>query len=114
MSTKQAITIASRALAVYCLVWFLADFTYVPSDLLSFWHYRDAYGAITGTTYLRNYHLLTLASRLLRMVLLFFAVQLLYRSGPAMQRYFLASAEEEPDGEQLPPPNSDRPPDNVK
>lgn len=110
MSTKQSITIASRALVVYCLVWFLADFTYLPPDLLSFCHYRDAYGAITGTTYLRNYHLLTLASRLLRMVLLFFAVQWLYRSGPGVQRYFLASTEEELDGKQLPPPHSVRPP----
>ncbi|MBI3474262.1 MAG: hypothetical protein HY010_00890 [Acidobacteria bacterium] len=99
MSTKQAVTMASRALAVYCLLWFLADFTYMPTDLLSFWHYRDAYGAITGTTYLRNYHVLYLAARLLRMVLLFFAMQWLYRSGPAVQRYFLASTEEAPEGE---------------
>ena len=45
MSTKQAVTIVSRALAVYLLFWFLSDLTYLPSDLFSLWHHQNMLGA---------------------------------------------------------------------
>jgi len=48
-----------------------------------------------ATTYWRDSERLSLAFHLLRMVLLFFAVQWFYRSGPKVQEYFLASPEGE-------------------
>ncbi len=95
MSTKQAITIVSRALAVYLLFWFLSDLTYLPSDLFSLWHHQNMVGTSDWTTYLRDSNRISLSFRLLRMVVLFFAVQWFYRSGPAVQEYFLASSDEE-------------------
>ena len=95
MSTKQAVTIASRALAVYMLFWFLSDLTYLPSHLFSLWHHESGLGSALATTYWRDSERLSLAFLMLRMVLLFFAVQWFYRSGPAVHEYFLASSDEE-------------------
>src|SRR5205085_4874463 len=75
MTTKQAVTIVSRGLAVYLLFWFLADLTYLPSDLFSFWHHQQMAGSSEWTTYLRDSNRISASLRLLRMVVLFFAVQ---------------------------------------
>jgi hypothetical protein len=89
VSKKEAVTIACRALAVYLLFWFLEDLTLLPSSLFSLWHHGSMSGANDWTTYLRNWDLISLSFRLLRMVALFFAVQWFYRAGPALQDYFL-------------------------
>ena len=94
MSAKQAVTIVSRALAIYFLVWFLTDLTYLPSNLYSLFHHSGTV-SVLGTSYWLNSDLISLSFRLLRMVVLFFAVQWFYRAGPSIQGYFLASTEEE-------------------
>jgi hypothetical protein len=97
MSTKEAVTIASRTLAVYCLFWLLSDLSYMPSRLFSFLHHENilsAPGATAYTAYLRNYDLVTLSFSVLRLAGLFFAVQWFYRSGPTIQEYFLGSSKE--------------------
>jgi hypothetical protein len=96
MSAKQAVTIVSRAFAVYFLVWFLTDLTYIPSNLYSLFHHSGSISAL-GSTYWRDSDLLTISFRLFRMIVLFFAVQWFYRAGPSIQRYFLSPSEEEPD-----------------
>lgn len=97
MSAKQTVTIVSRALAIYFLVWFLTDVTYLPSSLYSL-SPRWSCSTIT-TPYWRNLDLLSLSFRLLRMVLVFFAVQWFYRAGPSIQKYFLSPSDEEPGGD---------------
>jgi hypothetical protein len=92
VSTKEAVTIASRTLAVYFLFWFLSDLTYLPSRLYSLWHHESALG---GSAYWRYSDLISLSFSLVRLVALFFAVQWFYRSGPAIREYFLASSDEE-------------------
>jgi len=94
MSAKQAVTIVSRALAIYFLGWLLADLTYLPSYLHSLFHHSGAQ-SVLGTSYWRNADLLSLCLLLLRMTALFFAVQWFYRAGPSIQTYFLASPEDE-------------------
>jgi hypothetical protein len=96
MSAKQVVMIASRALAVYCLVWFLFDFTYLPTNFYSLFHHLE-YASIMVPSYWRNYYLLELSCRLLRMIGLFFAVQWFYRAGPAIEKYFLSPSDEELD-----------------
>lgn len=98
MSAKQTVTIVSRALAIYFLVWFLTDVTYLPSSLYSLFHHAGAVSTVT-TPYWRNLDLLSLSFRLLRMVLVFFAVQWFYRAGPSIQKYFLSPSDEEPGGD---------------
>jgi len=95
MSTKDAVTIASRTLAIYMLFWFISDLTYLPSHLFSVWHHENTLRSAMATTYWRDSNRLSLALHPLRMVLLFFAVQWFYRSGPKVQEYFLASSEGE-------------------
>ena len=95
MSTKEAITILSRGLAIYFLAWLLSDLTYLPSHLFSLYHHENGLGVTGGTTYWRDSERLSLSFLLLRMTVLFFAVQWFYRSGPAIQSYFLAPSKEE-------------------
>ena len=94
MSAREAVSIASRALAVYFLFWLLSDLTYLPSRLFSLWHHRNMPGSTEWTTYLRDSDVISVSFHLLRMVGLFFAVQWFYRSGPAIQEYFLTSSDE--------------------
>jgi len=75
MSTRETVIIASRALAVYLLFWFVSDLTYLPSNMFSLWHHRNMLGATEWTTYLRNSDVISISFRLLRMAGLFFAVQ---------------------------------------
>jgi hypothetical protein len=100
MSAKQAVTIVSRALAIYCLVFFLSDLTNLPSNLYSLFHYAETKSAMTAS-YWYSLDLLLLSFRILRMIVLFFAVQwfyhAFYHAGPSIQRYFLSSSEEELD-----------------
>jgi hypothetical protein len=93
MSTKEVVTIFSRALAVYFLAWLLADLTYLPPYLFSLLHHQRVASPIVADTYLRDYDVIWLLSHLFRIVVLFFAVQWFYRSGPAIHKYFLAPAE---------------------
>jgi hypothetical protein len=98
VSTKEVVTIVSRALAVYFLAWLLSDLTYLPSHLFSFLHHANTLAAPGGTTYWRDSDLISLSFLLLRIVVLFFAVQWFYRSGPAIQGYFLGSSKESQSG----------------
>jgi len=94
MSANQAVTIVSRALAIYFLTWFLTDLTYLPSNLHSLFHHSWLSGA-QATSYWRDSDLITLSFRLLRMIALFFAVQWFYRAGPTIQSYFLSRSEDD-------------------
>ena len=95
MSTKDAVTIVSRALAIYFLAWLLYDLTYLPSQLFSFLHHQLMVNAARENAYWRNYYLMSLVFLTLRIVALFFAVQWFYRSGPRIHAYFLAPSEED-------------------
>ena len=94
MSTKEAVTIVSRLLSVYFLAWLLSDLTYLPSHLFSLFHHESGLLALGGTTYWRDSERISLSFLILRMVVLFFVVQWFYRSGPAIQGYFLASSKD--------------------
>ena len=96
MPATQVVTIISRALAIYFLAWFLDGLTILPSDLHSLFHHSWL-GGTQGASYWRDYYLLILSFRLLRMIILFFAVQWFYRAGPMIQRYFLSASEHDSD-----------------
>ena len=95
MSTKEAVSIISRALAIYFLAWLLSDLTYLPSHLFSLLHHENGMGVAGATTYWRNSERISLSFLILRIFVLFFAVQWFYRAGPAIQAYFLSSSKEE-------------------
>jgi hypothetical protein len=95
VSTKEAVTIVSRALAIYFLAWLLTDLTYLPSHLFPLLHHEGGWGIPGGTTYWRDSERISLSFLILRLMVLFFAVQWFYRAGPAIQAYFLPSSKEE-------------------
>lgn len=94
MSTKEAVSIVSRALAIYFLAWLVFDLTYLPSQLFSFLHHQLAMSASGENPYWRNYYLISLVVLALRILALFFAVQWFYRSGPRIHAYFTAPSEQ--------------------
>jgi hypothetical protein len=96
MSAKQVVTITSRTLAAYCLMWFLADLTYLPLNVYSLYHHLETASAM-APPYWRDYYLLERSDRLLRMTGLFFGVQWFYRAGPSIQRYFESPSDKELD-----------------
>jgi hypothetical protein len=59
ISRKEAVLLASRALAVLLTVWALTDVSYLPERLHSFLHYinREA-GSSTAIQYWRHYYLI--------------------------------------------------------
>jgi hypothetical protein len=95
VSTKEAVTIVSRLLAIYFLAWLLTDLTYLPSHLFSLLHHEIGLGGPGGTTYWRDSERISLSFFILRVAALFVAVQWFYRAGPAIQAYFLGSSKEE-------------------
>ena len=94
MSTKEAVIIVCRALSIYFLAWLLADLTYLPSYIHSFWRHEGGLTAFS-TTYWRDSDILSLSFLLLRIGILFFGVQWFYQAGPTVQRYFLASTDDD-------------------
>jgi hypothetical protein len=94
LSTREAVTIASRAFAIYFLAWLVLDLSYLPSQLFSFLHHQLAMGAGGQNPYWRNYDLISLVLNVLRILALFFAVQWFYRSGPGIHAYFTAPSEQ--------------------
>jgi hypothetical protein len=94
MSTKEAVTVASRALSIYFLTWLLSDLTYLPSRLFSLLHHEKSLALIGATAYWRDSDVISLAFSATRIVALFFAVQWFYRAGTTIQEYFLGSSKE--------------------
>jgi len=96
MSTKEAVTIVCRALAIYFLAWLLYDLTYLPSAVHPFLHYQARLGSLSDSAYnayMYSSYRLSLSFLVLRMLVLFFAVQWFYRAGPRLHVYFLAPSE---------------------
>ena len=95
LSTRAAVTIVSRAMAIYFLAWLVYDLTTLPVALFTLSHHQLLMSASREDAYWRNYYLTSLVFLLLRMLALFVAVQWFYRSGPRIHQYFLAPSDNE-------------------
>jgi len=89
MTTREAIRIVSRALAIYFLAWALSDISYLPQVIYSFFHYVNTAGAFNTSAFYRDHDLIALAFLAVRIVTLFIAAQWFYRGGPLVHSYFL-------------------------
>jgi hypothetical protein len=68
MSGKDAISLLSRAIALYLTFWVLAELTNLPVRVLCFVHSVTAERMAPNTEYLRQYYLMELAFQLTRIV----------------------------------------------
>jgi hypothetical protein len=86
MSRKDAVVLASRALALLFAVWALGEASYLPERLHSFLHYiNQEPGSSTAIQYLRHYYLITLGFLVTRIVGFSLMARWLYKGGPEVE-----------------------------
>jgi hypothetical protein len=88
VTKKDLVVVASRAFAMYLIIWALSDLSYVPIDVFAAKHYS----ALPGE-YLDKYHHMLVYHRLAMIVALFLAAAWFYRGGPVLERFFSSSDE---------------------
>jgi uncharacterized membrane protein len=86
MTRREALLLASRALALYLLCWALTEVTYLPQRLFSLTHRSSV---LISRDYLSTYDLVGLWFHALRIVALFATAAWLYRGGAPVEAFFL-------------------------
>jgi hypothetical protein len=95
MSRKDAIILASRALAVLLTVWALSDVSYLPERLHSLLYYLNHESASSATTeYQRHYYLIQIGFLVTRIVGYSLMAMWLYKGGPDVEELLLPASEE--------------------
>ena len=100
MSRKDAVVLASRALALLMAVWALSEASSLPGSALSFLHYSNQEpGSPVAVQYWRHYHLVTLGFLVTRIVGFSFMARWLYKGGPEVEQLFLPLKSQESSGQ---------------
>ena len=95
MTKKEAVMLASRALALYLICWGLSDVIYLPQlalDLQRHWHRSS----VLMPDYWWTYYRVGMVMHLVRILALFAAAGWLLKCGKTVQRFFLSSEAAEP------------------
>ena len=100
MTRKDAVLLASRAFALYLIVWGLTDITILPQVLFEF--HRSLLGS-SGWTYYR----IDATFYLVRIVGLFVTARWLLKSGQGVQNFLLPDTEPNIAELELPHHNAD-------
>jgi hypothetical protein len=95
MSRKDAVVLASRALALLLVLWALTDVSYLPEYVHSLIHHSNQESVLTPHGYWFYYYLVRLASLLVRIVGYSIAARWLFKGGPRVEELFLPSAPEQ-------------------
>jgi hypothetical protein len=99
MSRKDAVTLASRMLAVLLTVSALAELSYLPGRLHSFLHYGGQGAPSTAATqYLHHYYLIDLGFLVTRVVGYSLMSRWLFKGGPELEELLLPEPEENAGG----------------
>ena len=97
MTQEQLARIATRALAIYLVVWAVSDVIELPRSAMTLVHYlQDARFPREGmparvedsVVYYLRYSVMVLAAYVLRIALWLMGARWLYRCGPWLQRFF--------------------------
>ncbi|MGA8502722.1 MAG: hypothetical protein WB683_14310 [Candidatus Sulfotelmatobacter sp.] len=93
MSRKDAVVLASRALALLFIVWALGEASRLPEYLHSFLHYVDENPVpSTFIEYRRHFYLIALGFLVIRIVGFSLLATWLYRGGPEVEELFSPAA----------------------
>ena len=87
MSRKEAVLLITRTISVYLLIWALTDLTYIPQNFFALADHASL-TAIVSENYLRNYDLIYLAFRFIRIVALFAAANWFHSCGTKGEHFF--------------------------
>ena len=88
MTKREAVVLASRALALYLICWALSDVTHLPQVVFSFRHHSSV---LVTHDYWWNYYRIELTFYLVRIVALFVTAGWLIKPGEGIYRYFFPS-----------------------
>jgi hypothetical protein len=92
MSTKDAVWIASRTLAVLLTVWALTDLSHLPGAVHSYLHY-SAEAVTTGNVeYWRHSYLISLGFLVTRIIGYSLMARWLHKGGPEVLELLLPAA----------------------
>ena len=86
MTRKEAVRLASRAFALYLIVWGLTDVTYLPQVFFAFHHYSDSVFVPHGYSW--TYYRIDATFYIVRIVGLFAIAAWLLRSGDGVENFF--------------------------
>src|SRR5258708_22973482 len=92
MTKREAVVLASRALALYLICWGLSDATYLPQVLLDVhrhWNYSSVLVSEIRPDYYLTYHVVQLVLYLFRIGALLLTACWLIKHGEGVHRYFL-------------------------
>ena len=90
MSRKDAVTLASRTLAVLMVVTALTDLSYLPGRLNSFVHYTYQTAISTEwVQYQRHFYLIEVGFLIIRVIGLFLLARWLFKGGDEIEQLFL-------------------------
>src|SRR5690242_10894311 len=68
MSTRHAVLLASRTLAVFVALWAVTELSYLPSSLYSFLRYAQQGVVTSSIEYWRHHYLIQLGFLIVRIV----------------------------------------------
>jgi hypothetical protein len=85
VNQKQIVTIASRVLSFYLIVWALDALTLVPGDAFSLSHYKAL--ANGGQAYLYHYYAIQLCRHIAVSTVMFLGAIWTYKCGPFMESF---------------------------
>jgi len=93
MSRRDALVLASRALAFLLGVWALSEVSYLPESLHSFLRYiNQEPGSSPAIQYWRHYHLIRLGFIVTRIVGFSLMARWLYKGGPEVEELLSPSS----------------------
>lgn len=88
MSTKEIISIVSRAFAVLLISWAFVEVTYLPERLFALSHRLSQNSVLLAHDYWSSYYLIVTVFLILRMLALLLAATAFWRCGPRVEALF--------------------------
>lgn len=85
MSQKEAVHIASRALAILCLVNAFYEAMFLPERLLSLLHYINVRSVLVTNDYLSTYYEVAAGLLLARVAVFLIVAVVFWKCGPMIQ-----------------------------
>lgn len=85
MTKREAVVLASRAVALYLICWAVSDITHLPQEIMSFRHH----GTAAAHDWLWSVYRVELTFYVVRIVALFVTAEWLIKCGDGVYRYFL-------------------------
>jgi hypothetical protein len=95
MSKREAVLLASRALAVLLMVWALSDVSYLPGRVFSLLHYLNREPSSAYTEYMRHYYITEVGFLVTRIVGFSLLSRVLFKGGPDIHELLLPASDQQ-------------------